>query len=190
MARLCIAAVFAVTLLISASPARSETPYVQIYFDRNWTQAFENCPGTGVLDTLYIVANEFNAFIAGIEFSVDYPDELSWIADFDTQPVTLGVTPTGFSTAWAIPQNGYSPFLVAKVLVMWVCDYCGNLDSPLCPNVHPTSGYVRAVRFPDYEFIYATVKPACICPVWGCTCPEIPVAVEKTTWGRIKGLYR
>ena len=92
--------------------------------------------------------------------------------------------------SWAVPQNGYSPILVAKVLVKWMCDYWRRMNIPLCATVHPIGGHVRAVGFPDYRFIHAIVKPACVYLTCCCTCPEIPVAVETTTWGRIKGLYR
>jgi hypothetical protein len=191
MTRFCVTFATVFILCCSSNTARSQTPYLQIYFDSYWTQTAGYCPGYGVLDTLYVVADDLDAFITGIEFRVDYPAETIWVADFDTPPVTLGQTPFGISIAWAIPQNGYQPLLVAKVLIVWNCDDCSSVNIPLCPNVHPTSGYVRAVGFPAYDFIYAGVEAACICPACACcVCPEVPVPVEATTWSKIKELFQ
>lgn len=185
-------------VLLAVGPVRAGTPHLSIYFDPEYTQTSAECHGYE-MGYLYIVAEDFNVFIAGLEFSVDYPPEILWLADYDTPPVTLGNTPTGISMAWALPQNGFSPFQVLRVIFFWDCQQCTRGDIPLCVKAHPYSGYVRATRFPDYDFVYAAVQPACICPMCGlspmcagstCSCPEPPVPVEEMSWGKIKELYR
>ena len=119
-------------------------------------------PGT-VLDSMFVVAHYLNAFISAIEYRVDYPPEMLHISDFTTG-LTLGTTADGIATAWPYPQNGYSPLLVAKVMFLWNCQGCsGCMDRCICPQGHPVSGSIRAVSWPDNQFIYMTLKPGRIC---------------------------
>jgi len=184
---------------LAPGTAGAGTPHLSIYFDPAYTQTSADCYGHGYdVGYLYIVAEDFDVFIAGVEFSVEYPTEILWVADYDVPPVTLGQTPTGISMAWALPQNGFSPLLLMRALFLWNCDHCTRGDVPICIRAHPYSGYVRATRFPGYEYVYATVQAACICPMCvgpmcagsACDCPQPPVPVEDMSWGRIKGLYR
>jgi hypothetical protein len=184
---------FALALIVLLTPgaAAATAPHLSIYFDPEYTRPWGDCPGYEIA-YLYIVAEDFDVYVAGIEFAVEYPTEILWLADYDTPPVTIGTTPAGISMAWPLPQNGFSPFEVVRVIFLWNCDHCGRVDVPLCVKAHPLTGYVRATRFPDYEFVYATVQPACLCPTLGewCVCPEPPVPVEDMSWGKIKELYR
>jgi len=185
-------------LLLAPGAAPAGTPHLSIYFDAEHTQSSSDCHGYEI-GYLYIVAEEFEVFIAGLEFAVDYPPEILWIGDYDCPPVTIGNTPTGISMAWALPQNGFSPFQVLRAAIFWNCEWCIRGDIPICIIAHPFSGYVRATRFPDYDFVYAKGEPAWICPMCASSamcagtldgCPDLPVPIEDMSWGKIKELYR
>jgi hypothetical protein len=193
-------AVITVCLLLVFSlfcPAFSQTPRLQIYFDAQLTQKFADppyAPPYTIVDSLYIVAEGFDAYLSAIEYSVDYTPHLLWLTDITTG-LNIGTTPNGIATAWPTPQNAYSPFVVAEVLFLWGFEYCiGSVyDLPLCANGHPATGSIRATRWPDLQLIYATNNAACICPLCtgsSCVCPTQPIPVEDSTWGQIKALYR
>jgi hypothetical protein len=184
-------------LFASSYPAHSDTPYLQIYFDADLTEYYADCPpdppGT-VFDSVYVAAVGFDAFISAIEYRIDYTPHFVWLADVTTG-LNIGQTTTGIATAWPYPQNAYSPLVVAKVMVMWVCQNCTPefTHVPFCANGHSLTGYIRAVRWPDNQFIYATNKATCLCPTCcgdPCECPSSPIPVEESTWGSIKALYR
>jgi hypothetical protein len=198
MNRVAVISVSFLIIIVAACPASSQTPYLQIYFDSDLSELCANCPNApsgSVLDTLYIVAIGFDAYISAIEYSVDYTSNLVWFADFTTG-LNIGDTPSGIATAWPTPQNAYSPFIVAEVLVIWLCDACiPPFNTALCPNAHPSTGYIRATTWPNLNYIYATNRAACICPTScvvpsPCTCPDSPIPVETTTWGQIKAIYK
>lgn len=193
--------------LLLAPIVTAQTPYLQVYFDRDYTETWADCPsapsGT-VVQELYVVANNFDFWISAIEFKMIYPAELYWLGDnvdvfLDRIELSLGNTPEGIAIAWPLPVDGSSPQLVCKVTTLWMCDGCGippegcaGLNSAICFDVFPSSGYVRAVRWPDEQIVYGTGFPAGICPtVCGSNyaCPELPVPVESRTWGNIKALY-
>ncbi len=176
------------------SSAESQVPHLQIYFNFDTTGETASCPpdpsGT-VIDSLYIVAEDFNAYISAIEYRVDYPPEILWLID-DTNGIDIGNSTSGIATAWPRPRNAFSPVIVNRVIFIWMCQGCSKCNIPLCANVHSDTGYLRAVRWPDLEFIYATTGAACIC-VCGppfCICPNPPVPTEATSWGKIKAIYR
>ncbi len=196
-----LCAAIVLSLLPMAAMSASPGPHVSIYFDEQWTQAYADCPGGPQLGYLYVVAEGFNAFISAIEFRVDYPPQLGWLGDQELPPVAIGNTPTGISMGWTLPQNGFFPLLLTKVAFLWQCpsgDCTGSAEVPVCPNVHPISGFLRAVRYPDQAFIMAGSWGACLCPLvclgcgepTTCVCPELPVPTEPTSWGKIKSLYQ
>jgi hypothetical protein len=174
-----------VALLVLASvPLAAQTPTVQVYFDENFSGSGDcpSAPPGTVLDTLYVYANNFNMFMSSIEFQIDYPAQLSWVADVPSQDaLAIGTTPAGVALAWTIPQNAFEPFQMCQVLVTWQCDACAGLENtPLVVVGHPFSNQVRAVRWPDNTEIIAVGMTSLICAV---------VPVEETSWGRVKALY-
>ena len=152
-------------LCLSALNSRSQTPYLQVYFDSQLTQTVEGgCPPNppmSVTGTLWIVAVDFNAYISAIEYMVDYPPEIVLIADF-TGGLNIGNSASGIATAWPIPKNAFSPVVVSQVMILWNCQLCSNTYIPICANVHPDTGYLRAARWPDNELIgsHIIVPPA------------------------------
>lgn len=167
-------------------PVLAQTENFQVYFDDNYTQATAECPaappGT-VLDTLYVVANNFNMWVSAGELSVQYPAELAWIADIPNTPLAIGSTPTGVAYSWTLPQSAFGPFEVCKVLVSWMCNDCAGTAFPggqVIVQPHPQTGFARLVRYPDNVVVDGIGLTSLVCA-------QVPV--EETTWGRLKALF-
>jgi hypothetical protein len=183
-----------------ASIVTAQTPYLQVYFDEELTETSADCPtgeiGT-VEDEFWVVAHNFNAYLAAIEFKINYPPQIYWYGEIPVTDLTLGSSPTGVAMAFPTPLNAYGPAVLMKVRFVWMCNDCYTYNVMVCFDVFPSSGYVRAVRWPDEELIYATSGTAVICgllcaaPCGDVACPGLPgVPVAQSTWGGIKALYR
>jgi len=179
----------------------AQTPYLQVYFDPDFSATSANCPDDPVgsyIDTLYVVAHNFDAWLSAIEFKIRYPNAIFWIidmVDYDRHDLSLGISPTGIAISFPLPLSAHSPVLIMRVLIGWMCDHCSdqNAWSLICFDGYPSSGYLRAVTYPDLNLIYGTSGTASICPL--CCDPQRcedlpPVPVEQKTWGQIKALYR
>lgn len=174
-------------LMVSVVAVSAQTPFIAVYFDHAWqvagnppAPAGDPCPGVGVLDSLYIALVNADAFVSGVEFAVSYPPEVTFLAEFDKQPVNVGTTPTGFSQGWALPPNGFSAVYVCGVQFLWACDGCSVFDSPIVVIPHPVSGFLGYTDFPAYTQIPAVGMTSLICAT---------IPVEETTWGQVKSLY-
>jgi hypothetical protein len=186
-------------MLFLVNPSVGQTPKVQLYFDSNLTQWNKSCPGF-VVDSLFVVAENFPEDLVQIEYSISYPPALAWIGDVVSSGNTVGSTPTGITHNWTAPAPASSQVVLARVLVMWQCDYCDSyvLGSHVCANAHPGSGSLRALGAEHGQWIFAegwganVCPPMCgegVCPPW--LCEPIPtVPVQATTWGAVKELYR
>jgi hypothetical protein len=168
-----------VVLIIGVGAVQSfaQAPVVQVFFDKYYLQQTKVC-ALGTIDSAYVVARNFNTYIVGIEYAVSYPAGISWLGDIPASDLKIGDTPSGISEVWSIPQNGFQPIKLATI--NYFCSMC-NDDSPIVVTAHPVSGYLRATRYPDLQFIYAIGMTSVFCPV------NIPV--ENTTWGKVKSLY-
>ncbi len=195
--------VFAVFLVLSAVPDGNAQPaYLQVYFDEALTETgAPSCPSelpATVIGYLYIVAHGFNAYLRAIEFRIDYPSEILWLGDHvEPGHLSIGNSPAGIALAFPTPLDARSPVCILRVTILWLCQECNDgLQILFCPNVHPSSGYLRAVRWPDFKFIHATAGTSIVClsclPELGywCRCGDLPVPVAETTWGQIKVLYK
>ena len=170
-------------LVLSVGIASAQTtPFIAVYFDRTFQIEDQNpCPGVGVVDTLYVELVNADVFVTGVEFAVNYPPEMTWMADLNTQPVTVGATPSGFSMGWGTPQNGFGVALdVCQVLVIWNCDGCAVTDVPIVVTTHPSTGFIGFTDFPNFNQFPAVGMTSLICAT---------VPTEETTWGQIKSLY-
>jgi hypothetical protein len=159
-------------------------PNVQVYFTSEWDAygktAIEECPGF-VIGTLYVVASNFNMWMSAVEYQVEYPPEVTWLAD-NTGGIDIGSSPAGIATSWPLPQNAFVPCSVNDVTVLYNCEGCPREDIPILvvPNPGAISGNVQAVRWPDGALIPAIGMLSYICPT---------VPAEETSWGQIKALY-
>ena len=185
MSKRVLATGFALMLImLSSSVTSAQTPFIAVYFDNTYqTEATVfpgGCPGIGVLDTLYVAITNANAFLSGVEFAVNYPPEITWVADLGTQPVTIGNTQSGISMGWATPQNGFSTVRICGVLVQWQCNTCpaANIPVPVVPN--PNTLFLGYTDFPAFNPFPAVGLTSLICAT---------VPAEETTWGKVKALY-
>jgi hypothetical protein len=176
---------FAIVFAIAvAGSAYAQTPNIQIYFDENFTEAGANCPDTPpgtVIDTFFVVANNFNMWMSAIEFMIVYPSQISWLGDILDTPTKIGNSVTGISIAWTLPLNAFDNPVVLKVTFAWMCQGCvGSENAPIDVVANPNQGFLRAVRWPDNVPFDAIGMRSLICPT---------VPVEDTSWGQIKAMY-
>jgi len=174
-----------VLMAMASAPVLAQTPIVQVYFDDQFTAASDCPPGPigTVVDTLYVYAQNFNMFMSAIDFSVSYPPQVSWLADTPmNNGLMVGNTPGGAAIAWSLPQNGFAPVQVCRVLVTWQCDACiGNEDAEIVVGPYFNQTEVRATRWPDNVLFTAIGMRSLICAT---------VPVESTSWGKVKALYQ
>ncbi len=176
-----LALALAVALMgMASSNVSAQVPNVQVYFD-DIAHTAKNCAGVGVMDTLLVVANNFNMWMNAIEYSIQYPPSLTWVADLSPSPLNIGNTPSGVATSFPQPVNAFNPAVVMQVLVMWNCDVCGGTPDAVVVQPHPQTGFVRASRWPDNALVAGVGMTSLVCPG--------VVPVEETTWGQVKALY-
>ena len=166
----------------AATIAMAQAPRVAIYFDGYYRDRSEVCQGPGGYDTLFVFAEDFDAWITAIEFSVDFSDidGFIWIADLLVTPLVIGTTPEGIAMTWSTPQSGFTPLLLMEILVAWTCEDCRLINQHLFVRPHPLTGHLRAVRYPDRTFIDAIGDDGWLCYAG---------PTETTTWGAVKALY-
>jgi hypothetical protein len=136
-----------------ASVCLAATPTVSVYFDEALTvQAMDRTDPGKV--TLYIVAEGFNAKINAIEYKIDLPAGMTWIADVDMPVIRIGSTKEGIAQAWSEPIDGHSRQVIGKVLTRWDPEAGSGGDVAVLPN--PISGRIRATTAGDHRVIEAT----------------------------------
>jgi hypothetical protein len=178
--------VVAIAIGLFASVASAQIPHVVVYFDNTMTQMDACCPdapaGT-VAQDLYVVANNFNMWVSAIEYMIEYPPALMFLGDFigDNQ-LSIGNSATGIGISWPIPANGFSPLLCEKASVLWLCAAGDPIaDQLMIVQPYPSSGKVRAIRWPDEGEVLGVGLTSVVCPT--------VIPVQETTWGGIKALY-
>jgi hypothetical protein len=184
-ALLTIAIVFTIAI---TSSAYAQTPYFQVYFDENLQEAAANCPAGLIgshIDTLYVVAHNFNMWISAAEFTIDYTTYLAWLGDFPVgTDLKIGDSQTGIGLAWNIPVNGFGAAVLMTATVAWFCNDCAGISgtpgSEIKLTAYPGQTQPRAVRWPDSIAFEGVGMTSLICP---------SVPVQETSWGQIKSLY-
>ncbi len=149
-------------LCLTVAPVAGQDGMVTVYFDPAWTQRTTDCPGPG-LGTLYVVAEHWDVFLVGIEFKIDYPPCMTWLADLDVPPATIGTSPQGVSMGFPLPKNGYAPVQVMRAFVMWNCTGCSTPNARVKVVSHPIFGYVRGVSFPTYAIVDGRGRESVVC---------------------------
>jgi hypothetical protein len=177
-----IATLVVAALLATVVVASAQAPYIAVYFDPYHTQETKNCPGF-VTDTWYVAAVNFNVYVTGADFMIQYPPAVTWLADLNVPQVKVGATPTGITMGWPLPLNGFGSLELCQVLVMWNCDHC---DAPFFDNFvkvvpNPATMFLGVSDYPNYNLIPGVGLTSVICPL---TVPN-----EDTTWGQVKALY-
>lgn len=185
-----LAGVLAVAMVgVLAGSAMAQVPNVQVYFDPAHTQTQTSCGQQGQATSLYVVANNWNMNIAGIDFSIAYPPSLVFVVDVLPDPNTqaeIGTSATGCAIGYAncCPLNGYESVEVLRPFVLWgPCDCASpNPQSVVVGGANPTKPGPTAVRKEDFVEFAGVGMTSLICPG--------VIATEPTTWGQVKALYR
>ena len=182
--------VFAVVVMLGAAQVNAQVPYVQVYFDEFWqTSVLPSCPDVPVgtqVGTLYVVAHNFNMWLNGIEYMIEYPPEMTWLGDFiGANQLSIGNSPAGIGITWPIPGNSFGGILTQTANILWMCEGCGATNIAVTVVKHPSTPWpeqhlVRAVRWPDLEIVAGVGMASVVCPV---------IPVQETTWGGIKAQY-
>jgi hypothetical protein len=178
-----LAVVLVVALIgLGAHSASAQLPYVQAYFDFNWTQTAMDCPGPALQD-LYIVAHNYNTFLIVAEFSVSLPPSLAYTGFHSSALLKVGDPVLGgVSLSWQTPQDAFSPFLFCVLQAIWNCDDCAGGPEPVVVLPHPQTQALTIVTWPGIEVDTSGIGMISV------VCPE-PTPVEETSWGQIKALY-
>jgi hypothetical protein len=178
-----IATLVVAALLATVVVASAQSPYIAVYFDQYFTEQQTFCQGIDVQDTWYVVAVNFNTFVSGFEFMIQYPGAVSFLNDLDTPPITIGDTESGITMGYPFPPlNGFEPILICRSRVIWNCDDCQGLANlPVAVVPHPYTGDLVGVDYHTNELIPAIGMTSLICPVG--------VPTQDTTWGQVKALY-
>lgn len=186
-----LAGVLAVALAgLMAGSAMAQVPNVQVYFDASWSQTQANCPGgpTGPFE-LYVVMNNWNMNVSAVDFSISYPPALAWIGDILPDANTMaiiGASPTGVLVGWGgcCTPDGFSPILALKPFVQWgPCDCAGGPQAIVVGGYTPLGKTTpTAVRVEDFSEHAGVGMTSLICPG--------AIAVQSSTWGGVKALYR
>jgi len=195
-----LAAVIAACLVgLMAVGVMAQVPNVQIYFDPNYTQTAMDCQPAGTNQDLFVVMNNFNAYVQAVDFSVDYPGYPGgplFLAGEDAPPgsAVIGTSPSGgadmgIAVGFDLRRNGSLPVLALTVHTFWTaeCD-CGQGPYPIVVRGYQYQDLLygkqqpQAIQWPDYVPIDGVGMTSLICPQG--------VGVEESTWGGVKALYR
>lgn len=192
-----LAGVLAVALAgVMAGSAIAQVPNVQVYFNPAHTETQAFCPegGPGTVSTLYVVMNNWNMNVTGVDFSIEYPPVLNWLGEtlidpstsisIGSSPYVAGVGGVAIAYANCCAQDGFQAVEVLRVNVLWgPCD-CGLGPQPLVVRGYTPLGknHPTAVRKEDFAEFSGVGMTSLVCPVG--------VATENTTWGQVKALYR
>ena len=189
-----LAGVLAVALTgVIVGSAIAQVPNVQVYFDPNHTQTQAMCPASppfsGPPVELYVVMNNWNMNITGVDFSISYPPAMSWLGDNLPDPLTMvsiGNSPTGIAIAYAncCAQDGFQAVEVLRPIVLFgVCDCNQGPQSVVVGGYEPLGkNQPSAVRKEDFAEFSGVGMTSLICPG--------AIATEQSTWGQVKALYR
>jgi hypothetical protein len=190
-----LAGVLAVAMAgVLAGSAMAQVPNIQVYFDPAHTQTQSACGQLNTVATLYVVMNNWNMNVTGVDFSIAYPPSLIWLADNlpdgGATSTSIGASPGGIAIAYAncCFLNGFLNNEVLLPVVLWgPCD-CAS-PPPANPQPLVVGGYTplgktqpTAIRKEDFAEFSGLGMTSLICPG--------AIATEPTTWGQVKALYR
>ena len=185
-----LAAVLALAVVsVITGLATAQVPNVQVTFDPAHTQTQAVCGRLGTLTTLYVMMNNWNMNVSGVDFSVGYGPSLVWLADVLPDPLnstSVGQSPTGIAITYA--NCCYLPgFVNHEVLQITVsvgsCD-CAAEWTPVVVGGNTALGKTQptAIRKEDLiSFGGVGMTSLIFCN---------PVPTRPSTWSHVKALYR
>jgi hypothetical protein len=172
-------------------------PYFQVYFDDASNGSYGDtqavCGQAGYPVYLYVVARNFESWLAAVEYSVQLPDGIMYIGETITPPpqggmVVFGNSEVGLVVSWELPRNGFGEpgVLISTILGIWTGDcYCQGGPAPIVVGPYPypvPKTKPSGVRWPDLVELPAVGMTSLLCPG--------AVSTQESTWGGIKALYR
>jgi hypothetical protein len=196
MKRLLIA-LFLICLV--TTPLASAT--LGLYFDL-WPGQMAYAPMPGSFFDVYLYLHASNYYVTALEYQITTPLDpahtLFVITETTLSPavvVTLGAPFDGHSIAFWPPLNGYVPGynMICKYTCMILAPCVATMgaasegafamaDYPIVIGPHPDSGQLWGTYYPNNDTFPIIGLTSIVCPTG--------VAVEETSWGAIKGLYR
>ncbi|MGD8414153.1 MAG: hypothetical protein PVF33_07965 [Candidatus Latescibacterota bacterium] len=176
------------TIAIASTASAQSTPYFQVYFDEYFTQTAADCPPGpigSVLDTLYVVAHNFNAWVLSTDFRLQWSPYLTNLGETAIgTPLSIGNTTDGIAVTWTSRKSGWQPVPILQITVAWMCNNCdgigGTPESEIIVLPYPGQPDPRFKEYGTGIDIYGVGMTSLICA-------QVPV--EETTWGQIKSLY-
>lgn len=189
-----LAGVLAIAFVgLMAAGAMAQVPFFQVYFDDasngSYGETQAQCGVAATQTSLYLVALNWNMFVAAVDYQVVLPAALLYVSDLypDTPGGTLNIgdSSNGNALSYGLPRSGFAPMLVSTITAIWT-GACQSdcAQSPQALNVvgYPGKTAPAGVRWPDFAEFAAVGMTSLLCPG--------PVATTETTWGGIKALYR
>jgi len=172
---------FALVLtMLMVGAASAQTPFIGVYFNPGLSVETKDCPGP-MPDVLYVAGINFNTFVVGAEFAIQYPPAIAWLGDANLPPVVVGNTPSGISVGWTAPQNGFNPIHICTVNIFWQCSSCSGFANNMITVIpNPNTAFLGFSDYPQFNLNNAVGLTSLICAT---------VPAEETTWGKVKSLY-
>lgn len=184
--------VLALVLSVAAS-AVAQIPTVQVFTDPALQEPFYRCGTLNTTAELFVVVTGADFVVSAVDFHIEYPPSVTWLADFapdanyfQNEWVTIGNSPTGIAIAWAnccMTDGSEGPFVVMRALVHWSgpCTCTPFVVGGYEPLGKTQPTLVRNGDFTEFDAAgLATYYNPAICDL----------AVEQSTWGKVKSLYR
>ena len=167
---------------VVAAEAHSQFPIgtVDLYSDSEFTRRYVLDTGPAVLEVYVVHDNSHNAYSA-IQFRIASSPGMTgvWVGESSAFTTVIGTTQDGvtigFGSCLATP--------IHLLTMTYVLDGGSAIDSYLEPQAHPDALAAEIEALPCAGFMdYPSGERLVFNPA--------PVPVGRTTWGRIKELYR
>lgn len=189
-----------VIMLLGASPASAQAPpefggYGVEFYNldgRNRCAIDATLPGVVEVHVLHTGPGSSTGLLFSAYFPECFPGS-TWVADELAEPwVSIGTTQDSFGLSIGYGECRPLPIYVGKMVLV---ASGGTAHCCRYQATHPTGWtyFTAPVLATDCAFVEWTgtavpvivnQDPSCLCAAAG------PVAVEPTTWGRVKSLYR
>jgi len=170
---------------IGAYHADAQVPLMKVVFDNDFGKDSKDCPGPG-LDQIAIIGSNFNTYLGAIEFGVQFPPSLAWVADTYIPNKVVAddaLSPGALTIAFGNnPVNAFSTAVIHRMEVFWQCVACGGPQDELVVVVpNGITGFLQGAVWPTGVLFPVLGGTSVVCPT--------PVPTTEQTWGQIKSLY-
>lgn len=175
-------ALIATCSVLLAAPSFADTAQLELFSDA----ALSSCSLTDVPGLVIVyVAQTGGEPMSGVQFSAPKPAcwNATWVGD------EWGTSGGEFGNSQTLASVAYGECRTAPALVIKMLFLSAGSTSPCCAyNTLDADIYSDCVLFHDHP-LETGPRSVTINPDASCPC-ALPVAVEPSTWGRVKSLYR